>query len=339
VNYFEPSIEGARDLRRAMDTSLWDSARGLLDEAGADVPGGSKGEASGATSLLDYAAYLDLVLCLRPDIAITDDVKAHALAHLRQRLATDIPLDPAATAPRISNYDTDYYTAHQLAQLSRWWDTEPDNRIALTAASDEQYARTSRAIETAMRYLRDAAPAQHGEVETIVRDIVLAKPDGSNLIEYGGASSFGLWGAISINAETQRDWPQVYRQIVHETGHNLLFAIARDEPLVRAEPSVRRPSPLRGDLRPIDGIFHAAYVSAREAVALEALLQWHEGGGALADDEAEIVAEMLEDSVMAFWDCVAMLRSNDDEGPTALGAAVLADCEAFMSENFALEPC
>src|SRR5690606_17433047 len=128
---------------------------------------------------------------------------------------------------------------------------------------------------------RMAAPALHAEVEIIVRDIVLAKPDGSNLIDYGGASSFGLWGAITINVETHCDWTQFYRQIVHETGHNLLFAIARGEPLVKADPSLRRPSPLRDDLRPLDGIFHAAYVSAREALAFEALLQRHDDGGKL----------------------------------------------------------
>jgi HEXXH motif-containing protein len=257
---------------------------------------------------------------------------------LRQRLAADIPLEPAPAPPRISNYDTTCYTSDQLGQLSRWWDTEPANRMALTAASAEQCAQSRQAIERAMHYLRMAAPALHAEVEIIVRDIVLAKPDGSNLIDYGGASSFGLWGAITINVETHRDWTQFYRQIVHETGHNLLFAIARDEPLVKADPSLRRPSPLRDDPRPLDGIFHAAYVSAREAVALEALIQWHEDGGRLPPEDVSAILDALEQSVLAFRDCVETLRG-DGEGPTELGSAVLTDCEAFMNENFALEPC
>jgi HEXXH motif-containing protein len=239
--------------------------------------------------------------------------------------------------PRISNFDTIHYTSDQLEQISRWWDTEPANRIALTGVSEDEFARSCQAIEAAMGHLREAAPELHAEVELIVRDIVLAKPDGSQRIEYGGASSFGLWGALTVNAETHREWPQFYRQIVHETGHNLLFAIARNEPLMNADASVRRRSPLREDPRPLDGIFHAAYVSAREAFALEALLQQHEQAGNLAREEVGAVHDALELSVLAFWDCVKTLR-DDADGPTALGSAVLADCEAFMSENFALEP-
>ncbi len=313
-----------------MDASLWKSARDLLPEL--------EGANPSLTGLLDYAAYFDLGACLRGQAWATEDIKTQAAAHLRQRLAVDVPPAPAPTTPRISNYDTTHYTSHQLGQISRWWDTEPANRMGLTGVSGEEFARSCQAIEAAMRHLREAAPELHAEVEIIVRDIVLAKPDGSQLIEYGGASSFGLWGALTINAETHREWPQFYRQIVHETGHNLLFAIARDEPLTAADASVRRRSPLRQDPRPLDGIFHAAYVSAREAVALEALLQQHEHRGNLSQEEVGAVHEALELSVVAFWDCVQTLR-DDDDGPTALGSAVLADCERFMSENFALEPC
>lgn len=320
-----------------MDTSLWESVRDLLRELEADGPG-APGVRSGPTRLLDYAAYFDLGACLRDQPWASEDIEARAVEHLRQRLAAGVSPEPVPAAPQISNYDAAHYTSDQLEQISRWWDTEPANRMGLTAASEEEFARSHQAIEMAMRHLREAAPELHAEVELIVRDIILAKPDGSQLIEYGGASSFGLWGALTINAETHREWPQFYRQIVHETGHNLLFAVAREEPLMDAGASIRRRSPLREDPRPLDGIFHAAYVSAREAIALEALLQRHEQVGNLTPDEADAIHDALELSVVAFWDCVETLRGGDADGPTALGSAVLADCEAFMSENFALEP-
>jgi HEXXH motif-containing protein len=342
VNRFEPSAIRARDLRRAMDASLWESVRDLLQELGADRPGPANepdplGVSSGPTRLLDYAAYFDLGACLRGQPKATEGIKARAVEHLQHRLTADVPLEPVPAAPRISNYDARHYTPNQLEQISRWWDTEPANRMALTGASEEEFVRSCQAIAVAMRHLSEAAPELHAEVELIVRDIVLAKPDGSQLIEYGGASSFGLWGALTINTETHCDWPQFYRQIVHETGHNLLFAIAREEPLMNADVSVRRRSPLREDPRPIDGIFHAAYVSAREAIALEALLQRHERDGNLAQHEVNAVHEALELSVLAFWDCVETL-CDDTDGPTTLGSTVLADCKAFMRENFALEP-
>jgi HEXXH motif-containing protein len=339
MNHFQPSIARARGLRWALDEALWTSARDMLDELGEDIPPPAPVETRACpTHLLDFAAYFDLDQCMRPDLRTPPERKDRAVAHLAGRLSAAVPLAPEAAPPRISNFDPTFYTPEQLDRMSRWWDAEPANRMALSRASDAEYTRSLREIDKALDYLRQAAPEIHGELEFVIRDVVLAKPDGTNLINYSGASSFGLWGAITINAETQCEWIQFYRQLVHELGHNLLFAIARDTPLVKADPSVRRPSPIRADPRPLDGIFHAAFVSAREAVALEQLLSWHEDGGELAGDDAEIIADTLELSVLAFWECLETLRG-DEQGPTEFGEAVLADCEAYMAANFALEPC
>lgn len=326
-----------------MDRALWESAKELLEESATALPSvqanfAGEGAGTGPTNLLDYGAYFDLDFSLRHDEAGSEPIRAFAAAHLRHRLAEDIPLEPTAAAPRVTNYDTETYSAEQLSQMSRWWDTEPENRMGLTAATDDEVERSVRGIDRAIALMREAAPEVHAEVEIVIRDIVLARPDGTNLMNYAGASSFALWGAITLNAETQFDWIQIFRQTVHETGHNLLFAIAREEPLVKAHPSVRRASPLRTDVRPLDGIFHAAYVSAREAYALEALLQWQERGGSLSQEDFAIVSDTLQFSAIAFRDCVKTLRA-DEDGLSPLGAAVLADCEAYMSENFALEPC
>ncbi len=341
MNYFEPSSQQARGLREAMDRALWESVHELLiiGKIGTSPSGTNLliDPLPRATCLLDYSAYFDLDSCLRLEHRADARTQQVAVAHLQQRLIDNIPVIPVPAPPHISNFDTAHYTPEELQRISRWWDTEPSNRMALTAVSDEEFSRSCAAIEKAMHFLHQAAPELHGETQIIVRDIVLAKPDGTNLINYSGASSFGLWGAITINAETQCDWTQFYRQIVHETGHNLLFAIARDEPLVKAGPSVRRQSPIRADPRPLDGIFHAAYVSAREAAAFEALLQWQDLGGDLPQDDVDIISDMLELSVQAFWECVQTLRI-DEDGPTDLGVAILADCEAYVKENFALEP-
>ena len=87
----------------------------------------------------------------------------------------------------------------------------------------------------------------------------------------------------------------------------------------------------------MDGIFHAAYVSAREALAFEALLVHNEKTGGLNPEDVQILGDLLEMSVLAFWDCIETLRR---EGQlTGLGERVLADCEAWMTANFAVEPC
>jgi HEXXH motif-containing protein len=298
---------------------------------------GSSAQPPEATDLLDYAAYFDLALAASAPVEVTNEAKLRAIEHLQRRIGVAAGSSANSAPPRVTNYSEEDYTVHQLDQMRRWWDIEPANRMAMTRATDDEFDRTRRQIEVAMDLLREAAPELHQEVEIIVRDIVLSRPDGTNLINYSGASSFALWGGLTINAETQREWVQLYRQIVHEAGHNLLFGIARDQPLVTDDPSERRPSPIRADPRPMDGIFHAAFVSAREAYAFEALLSRHDETKCLSADDAVILNDLLELSVLAFWDAVETLRG--EAQLTTLGEAVLSDCEAYMASQFALEPC
>jgi HEXXH motif-containing protein len=342
VNHFDPSIARARECRQAMDEALWSSARELLAEIAdgddAAEPAVSRTATdSGPTGLLDYGAYFDLALTPPAETEVPAAAKAAAIAHLRRRLTAADEFPPTAAPPRISNFSGDHYSTDELERMRRWWDIEPANRMGMIAATDEDYARSCRLIEVAMAHLSDAAPELHGEVETIIRDIVLAQPDGSGRFTYGGASSFALWGALTINVEPFYEWMQFYRQIVHETAHNLLFGIARVQPLVMDDPADRTPSPIRADPRPMDGIFHAAFVSAREAIAFDKLLCRHEAAGSLSAEDAAVIEDLLELSVLAFWDCIETLRG--DAQLTGLGDAVLADCEAYMTANFAVEPC
>jgi hypothetical protein len=59
--------------------------------------------------------------------------------------------------------------------------------------------------------------------------------------------------------------------------------------------------------------------------------------GCLSEDDAEVLLSLLEFSVLDFWGCVEALRGGTAQ-LTGLGEAVLADCEAFMTANFAIEP-
>lgn len=326
-----------------MDESLWASARDLLagiaeqEKSGALTIADESNIESGPTRLLDYAAYFDLALPWPVNGDEAARVKARAIAHLHHRLSSVQMVNPQPRPPAITNFSTEYYSLDQLDQMRRWWDIEPANRMALIGASDEEIADAQRGIATAITHLRNAAPELAGEVETIVRDIVLTRADGSNLINYSGASSFALWGAITINAETQREWMQYYRQIVHEAAHNLLFAIAREQPLITNDPIDRHASPLRSDPRPMDGIFHAVFVSAREALAFDALLVRHETAPCLTKEEAGVIEDMLEMSVLAFWDGTETLRQLGEL--SKLGERVLEDCEAYMRANFTIETC
>ena len=99
------------------------------------------------------------------------------------------------------------------------------------------------------------------------------------------------------------------------------------------DPAERQGSPLRDDARPLDGIFHAAFVSAREALALDACLTRHEARGAgNASADVDLLAQSLEESVFAFWDCCDQLKSH--ARLSALGEAILQDCRRYVEEAF-----
>lgn len=341
IDHFIPCPARARDLRAAMERALWDSVGDVLADPDSPCrPLPATGEPPGA-GMLEFGAYFDLTL-VPPQLAeVPAAARDDAVAHLRQRLAAMSPGSIAhwpdgEGSPRITNFSLADHPPHALERMRRWWDIEPANHMGIAAASPAAVERSCGLVATALDHLRAASPALHDEIRIIVRDIVLSHPDGNQHIAYGGASSFALWGGVLLNTASNADWMQVYRKIVHEAAHNLLFAIARSEPLIEDDPAERHASPIRADLRPMDGIFHAAFVSAREAMACDDLLCLHEREPRLDVTEVEVVTDLLDQGVLAFWDCTEQLRGHGRL--TALGEAVLGDCETWMHGNFSVVP-
>ena len=338
--YLKPSLDCARSWRDGMQDSLWDSVRIALAERDVTLPAGESAEGivPKRTGPLDFGAYFDLVLT-PPDLeALPLAIKEEAAVYLAARLAGIVD-HPVATAQQrlvFSNLSEPAYSPGHAARLSRWWDIEPMNSMALTGLSSQQFLSTRQLAQEALAKLSHGSPELHAEMEVLIGDIILARPDGTQRFDYSGASSFALWGALTVNVLEHRSWAEYLSTIVHEAAHNLLFAIAREQPLVTDAPDERRPSPLREDLRPIDGIFHAAFVSARESMAFDAMLCSHEEQPYLSPQEVNEFTDMLESSATAFWDCIAQLRA--DAHFTPLGADILAECEAYMKANFLVEP-
>ncbi len=315
-----------------MDEALWSSVLGLLS-------GDNKGLANRPhphnTAFLDYAAYFDLALVPPALDEVSAEDRDRAERHLRHRLTNTGDGAQSVGPPRIANFSTDDFEQSQLDRMGRWWDVDPKVRMGMIAATGEQRDAAESNIAIALSHLKIAAPELHGEFEAFIGDIVLSRPGPTSRETYSGASSLALWGAFTINPESQSTWPQMYRHLVHEEGHNALFAIAGERALVADDPQDRHISPIRPDPRPMDGIFHAAFVSAREALALDALLAKHEAAPRLSDTEAEVIEAMLKTSVLAFVDCAELLREAGQL--TEFGTAVLTDCEAFMTENFMVD--
>lgn len=333
MDHFSPSPERASELRDAMAVSLLESACIAIEEIrpGSQIVPGTPGTPFPDARPLDYGAYFDLALPAQLPAADRKRIAAEAVDALLCRLGKPAQ---AGDGIVVSTLAQPYFSAAQIERLCRWWDADADNAIGLTPVSDAELANARNLVAAALCHLAAAEPELHGEIVGTIRDIVVARPDGVRRKSFGACTSFALWGGFVVDFTASANWLLMLRTIVHEAAHNLLFAKARTEPLVANNPEERFPSPVRRDPRPMDGVFHAGFVSARECLALDRLLSWHEDTGKLGEDDARFALRLLEISTLNFHDCAATICEHGRLTP--LGEAIFADCEAYMAANFAL---
>ncbi len=125
----------------------------------------------------------------------------------------------------------------------------------------------------AMDLLRQTARPLADEIQSIVHDVIAVTGGPDDEGEFHGGSHYQLWGALFLNAQLHNTRIAMAEVLAHESAHSLLFGFCTHEPLTLNEDSEHYPSPLRSDLRPMDGIYHATFVSARMHWAMNQLLQ------------------------------------------------------------------
>lgn len=123
----------------------------------------------------------------------------------------------------------------------------------------------TRGFELMQRVLPDL----HHEISGIVREVLLARAPQGDKMEFDGASHYQFWGLLMLNPKHHKTPLEVVEVLAHEASHSLLFGLTIEEPLVLNPDDELFQSPLRIDLRPMDGIYHATFVSARMCWAME----------------------------------------------------------------------
>jgi HEXXH motif-containing protein len=134
-----------------------------------------------------------------------------------------------------------------------------------------------------------------------------------------------LWGAIIINANQRSGELAMVQMLAHESSHNLLFGFSADESLVENSPEELFPSPLRMDPRPMDGIYHATFVTARMHRAINGLIE----SDVLSAAQKEIAEKELTDNARLF---ASGIKTVDRFAKlTPLGKAVMEGAKAYMA--------
>ena len=158
--------------------------------------------------------------------------------------------------------------AHQ-AVARALFDTDSTRRFHPQAPSVPEFEVCSSEVEAAFALISNSDPDLAAEMKVLMRLILLAVPEGPDRSQaFNGASTFFLWRATLLNARRQRGIIETADLLIHEASHLLLFGLVLGGALSENDPTERYASPLRADLRPIDGIFHAAFVATRVHLAM-----------------------------------------------------------------------
>ena len=200
--------------------------------------------------------------------ALMDGNRKEAIG-LDQSLAAEVPYEDDEI--HVLTLD-DVPEPSNRARYQRLMSTDTSAPLRIVSPPAGQSGKFKRLYQDSLDRLGTTDPALYHEVKAIVRDVILVAGDASQTYQFAGGSSYMLWGALFINASMHGDFPAIAEAIAHESAHSLLFGFTIDEPLVENPDEDKFVSPLRVDPRPMDGIYHATYVSARMHLAMNRLL-------------------------------------------------------------------
>ena len=319
---FDPSRARAEAVSARMRGRLAESLRYILDQATghitvpwAEMAGFLARLSNGPVSPLVFGAYCDLVLAFDANALDEAEQVLKEIAAAPNELAELRVLDlgDPATDPDANRYrrlvDTDEglpFTIHPPS---------PAGAAAMRALIGEAFA------------LMDAGnPDLAGEVRTLLKQIVLASgSDEPSGVKFDGVSSFLLWGATVLEVRSYKSALEMVQALAHESGHNLLFGLCVDGPLHTNEDDARFASPLRIDPRPMDGIIHAAYVTARMHQSVQRLLD----AGVLDEAQSREGREAVIANAKRF--AMGMQTVDQHAKLTPLGETVMANARAYMA--------
>lgn len=263
-----------------------------------------------------FGAYVDLV------VAAFDERMDHI-----QGLLDEILANPQAVTAglRIVTLDDAELGPGQADRCRRLLRDDIDVELAPVPVAAR--GRAEARLSAALGLLEAGAPEVFGELSALLGQVVLVtEANRGDAIGFGGASTFSLWGSIAMNTEVVDDRLDGAVMLAHEAAHCHLFGLAHGGRLVENDDEQRHPSPLRLDRRPMEGVAHATFVTARMIHALSAL----QISGALNPAEAARAPALIDRYRAAYAEGLEIVLAGARFTPA--GAAVYEGLARYMDE-------
>jgi hypothetical protein len=320
TSLFYPCSERVRDFDKMMRNRLADSLEYLLEITAEHLTISHTLATEKMGRLREQpvlpeviAAYHELVF------AVQDGLLDQAQLLFDEILATI----GADTSFQVIPYkEPDIISKHYLTQIA----SDVTTPFTVFPAQSTDYQRAEKLIHESFDILRESCPSLHDEVRALLKRVMLgAGPTEKNTFTFDGASAFGLWGAILLNAIEPKDVVDMVQTLAHESCHNLLFGYCIDGQLVENPDEERYASPLRSDPRPMDGIFHATFVLARMHYSIEQIAM----SPRLNDELQSKIKNERQLRTAGFYDGLSTLKAHARYTPE--GQALMHAAEAYMN--------
>ena len=318
---FEPDAARARKLDRRMHLELASSLRYVVQEARDELSMNedlvlslvNRIEGGERVSAEVFANYFDLVA------ALMDADQANSI-----RLIERIQQSPSSSQGRMfRRLKAPGDCPMSALYLEKFLE---GSECAVLPPSSETAEQFTGRFERGMNLLKKAAPELAGEVEAIVHEVIPIIGDPGKKMQIDGGSHYQLWGALFLNAGFHPTDEAMAEVIAHESAHSLLFGFCTHETLVLNDDDEGYPSPLRQDLRPMDGIYHATFVSARMHWAMDRLLE----SGLVQPQRRDDVVKARDADRINFESGISVVRQHGQL--TDLGRELMAGAERYMAE-------
>ena len=203
-------------------------------------------------------------------------------------------------------------------------DTDENMSFGFLSPEPKNSQQMRESVYRALQLMSRILPELFEETHAIISEIILASaPKTPNSPSFDGASSYQLWGALVLNADEDKSDMEMVEILAHEEAHSLLFGLTVTEPLVYDQEGCFK-SPLRQDLRPMDGIYHATFVSARMHYAMSRAIK----SSLLSDSQKSECERYLLASRKAFYDGFEVISTAAELSDT--GRVIMQNAHEFM---------
>jgi hypothetical protein len=317
---FIPNSGDAHATNQAMHDGLYDSLRYLAEELSNEAPGLTSdfeawrqniGPAQRLPSAV-FGTYYDVVEALQ-----AGDIQTGVA--LIQRI---LMVQPVMRGTKITVLGRDYAETDSR-RIEKFMGAPETGAAGVTQPDQAQADRFATKLREAITWIEHHLPELHDEMNALLGELILVGPAEGSL-EFEGGTCFRLWGAVALNAERKASVADLIVTLAHEEGHAALFGACKNEMLVENPDSELFWSPIRRTKRPLEGIFHASFVSARMIWVLRHMLASKEFGWL----ERRRLRKILREAEAIQRDSADIVRR---EGRlTETGKAVLQAMTRFM---------